>query len=209
MGVDSAMGGDNTAWAVLSDWGLLDLISIKTPDTTVITGKTLALMRQYNIQDKNVLFDAGGGGKVHVDRLRQQGHRKIQLIAFGAAASPEKKRSLSTLEHRKEDDVIRYIYKNRRAEMYGLLSRKLDPNDGGGIAIPAKYEELRRQLAPIPRLEDGEGRLYLPPKHRKDPNSEEETLTEILGCSPDEADAVVLANFGMDKKSQKVKVGAI
>lgn len=208
LGIDTAFGGDASVWVVLSDWGVEELISIQTPDTSVIVGRTLALMKKYGIAAKDVLFDAGGGGAVHADLLRAKGYR-VRAIAFGASATAEKKRGIHTLEQRKEDDIIRYAYKNRRAEMYGLLSRKLDPDDGGGMAIGKEHEELRRQLSPIPRKTDGEGRLYLPPKKKKDKDSTEETMTELIGCSPDEADALVLAIFGLEKKSSRVKVGAI
>ncbi len=208
LGIDTAFGGDNSCWAVISDWGLEELISIKTPDTSVIVGKTLFLMRKYNIKARDVLFDAGGGGAVHADLLRSRGYR-VRAIAFGASATAEKKRGIHTLEQRKEDDIIRYAYKNRRAEMYGMLSRKLDPDDGGGMAISVEHTELRRQLSPIPRETDGEGRLYLPPKKKKAKDSPELTMTELIGCSPDEADALVLAIFGLEKKTSRIKIGAL
>jgi hypothetical protein len=165
-------------------------------------------MHRYSIKAKDVLFDAGGGGAVHADMLRAKGHR-VRAIAFGGSATAEKKRGINTLDQRKVDDVTRYAYKNRRAEMYGMLSRKLDPEDGGGMAISRDYVELRRQLSPVPRLTDGEGRLYLPPKKKKDAQSTETTMTELIGCSPDEADALVLAIFGLEKKTSRVKVGAL
>lgn len=211
LGVDSAAGGDNTVWLVLSEnHGVLEIFSIKTPDTAIIPGKTIAMMRKYNIPAANVLFDYGGGGKQHVDILRRKDAalRKIRCISFGASATPEKKHGMTLLNQRKKDDEIRYAYKNRRAEMYGLASRRLDPNDGGGLPIPEEYEELRRQLAPIPRQDDGEGRLYLPKKQRKNADDLEVTMTELVGCSPDEADAFVLANFGLDKTVSQIVLGA-
>ncbi len=214
LGVDSAMGGDNTAWAVVDTLGLRHLESYKTPDTSVIVGKTVSLMREWNVEPKNVLFDAGGGGKVHAD-LIDKTHPGIRVIAFGAASTQERKRARSTIAQRVDQDEIRYAYVNRRAEMYGILRRRLDPAEatvtGRPIfALPAAMANrprsdggpsLRGQLAPIPYSLDGEGRMVLPPKNKKDPKSTKPTLTELIGCSPDEADAVVLALFGQEVKS--------
>ncbi len=209
LGVDSAQGGDNTAFAVCSDYGLLELISLKTPDTTTITSQTLALMKTYNIKPENVLFDGGGGGKQHVDRLRRQGHHKIQIIMFGSAATPRRRRGMTPFDARSEEEEVRMVFKNRRCEMYGMLRYQLDPGEGGKFAIGAKYQELRRQLAVMPLQYNDEGVMVLPPKNRRDPKDTRTTLTEMLGCSPDEADALVLANFGLVQKSIQRTIGAI
>ena len=199
IGVDPAEGGDNTCWAVCDDDGLIHLHSQKTPDTTVIPRKTLELMISYNVPAENVYFDMGGGGKQHADHLRRNGHQ-VKTVAFGSSATPDKKRGITTLETRKEQDEERYVYKNRRSEMYGLLRLSMDITIGKGFAIPEEYDELIRQLEVIPLLFDGEGRMYLPPKGKKSTDSTEVTLTELIGHSPDEADALVLARFGLTRR---------
>jgi len=113
---------------------------------------------------------------------------------------------MTPLEERKLQDEIRYTYKNRRAEMYGLLRERMGSEDGFGL--PLEYDELRRQLAPMPLLFDGEGRLFLPPKNKRSPTSTEATIRDLIGCSPDEADALVLAVYGLHRKRVRVKVGA-
>jgi hypothetical protein len=40
---------------------------------------------------------------------------------------------------------------------------------------------------------DGEGVIWLPPKNKPDPTSNKESLVDIIGHSPDEADSLVLA----------------
>ncbi len=206
IGCDPAEGGDKTVWSICDKYGVIAIESLSTEDTDTIPGKTLALMHQYTVAAKDVLFDAGGGGKQHADRLRAQGHN-VRAIAFGGSASPEKRRGIHTLEHRKLDDETRYIYKNRRAEMYGLLSMRLDPEAEIPFAIPQKFTELRRQLAPIPKRWTDEGRLILPPKRKPSPDSTIETLIDLIGCSPDEADATVLAVFGLSDRRRRIKVG--
>jgi|TARA_R110002110_G_scaffold145775_8_gene335385 hypothetical protein len=201
IGVDPAEGGDNSAWAVCDMNGLIELISMKTPDTTEIPRKTLELMVRYRVKASGVYFDRGGGGKQHADFLRGQGH-KVNTVAFGEAVTPPKKRGLYTMDKRKEQDEERYVYKNRRAEMYGLLRESMDPVYGSGFTIPREYAELlEKQMRPIPLMYDGEGRMFLPPKRKKSKDSKEVSLTELIGHSPDETDALVLARYGLTKKS--------
>lgn len=213
IGVDSAEGGDNTSWAVVGHSGLIKLISKKTPDTSIITGDTIGLMREYGVDPYNVLFDRGGGGKEHADRLRQQGYN-VRTVAFGETVTPELKRRgvVTQLGQRIVEHEERYVYKNRRAEMYGLLRQRLNPVRAEGVplfAIPRKYSAIRQQLTPIPLQYDGEGRMVLPPKRKADPNSKVVTLIDIIGHSPDEADALVLGVYGLVPKTIKTKAGVI
>ena len=93
--------------------------------------------------------------------------------------------------------------------MFGLLRERLDPDNNTPFAIPEDLRELRRQLAPIPLMYDGEGRLLLPPKNKADKNSNVQTLYDIIGNSPDEADSLVLAYFAMVRKSTVTKARAL
>jgi hypothetical protein len=155
------------------------------------------------------------------------------------------------LRERREVKEEKGAYKNRRAQLYGELSIMCNPDVsrtqgfadhvselGGpvdkfmaikGFAIPPvnrnssieAYAEFRRQLAPIPRWTDAEGRLYLPAKKRKgeeeyqdmftggDNRKKVPTLMDLIGRSPDEADAVALAVHGMIHKSHVVAIGAV
>jgi hypothetical protein len=209
IGVDSAQGGDSTSWAVSDELGLIELRTMKTPNTAVITGITLSMMRQHDVAPENILFDAGGGGKQHADRLRAQGYN-VRVVAFGESATPPRKMGMTTVKQRNLRDEDRYVYKNRRAEMYGMLHLRLEPNELRPVwAIPEEYSNLRSELAPVPLLYDSEGRLYLPPKHKKSPNSQEVTLIDLIGHSPDEADATVLSIYGIEKKASGHVAGAI
>jgi len=228
IGCDPAEGGDSSSWSVVDDDGLIELVSLKTPDTTFITRHTIKLYLQYGVDPSNIWFDRGGGGKQHADRLRdtcmgcfkeksicQCGNfrpHNVKTVSFGEPASEVDrfKKATSRKKSEKVDDhETRTIYKNRRAEMYGIIRELIDPsNDGFGI--PAKYTELRRQLAPIPLMYDGEGKMYLLPKHKSKPDSKELTLFDLLGCSPDEADSFALAVFGlMEASHPKIIVGAV
>jgi hypothetical protein len=207
IGCDPAEGGDRSVWAVVDDLGLIFLLSLKTPDTTVVPARTLALMRDYDVPAERVYMDRGGGGKEHADRLRAMGH-KVNTVAFGESPQLELRRMQHPLGARREMQEEKYAYVNRRAEMYGTLRRLLDPSHPTGFALPREYAELRRQLAPIPLTYDPEGRLMLLPKDKRDKDGKKPTLRELLGCSPDEADALVLAVYGLTAKPKSV-AGAI
>ena len=212
VGVDPAEGGDGTAMAASDEFGLIDLVSKKTPDTSVIPGDALAFALKHGCDPENIVFDAGGGGKQHADQLRKMGYN-VRTMSFGEAATPPDKLKRTfryrSRDKKVDDEETKYIYKNRRAEVYGLMRELIDPiNEGWGI--PPQFTELVRQLSPIPLWYDEEGRLYLPPKSKKPDSAGTDrkiTLKELLGCSPDEADAVALSVFGMTNKTSQVWAG--
>jgi len=102
--------------------------------------------------------------------------------------------------------------------MYHEASLLLDMNSscaGGRVfALPPgeegpQYRELRAQLAVMPRLEDREGRIYLPPKNKRDAKDTVKTLTEMIGHSPDEADSFVLCCHAMLHPARKMVAGVV
>jgi len=203
VGVDPAEGGDKTSMAVIDDKGVIELVSRKTPNTVDVVSEAIAFGRKHGVPPNRWFFDRGGGGKQHADRLRDMGYAGVQTVAFGESILPDVKRWQKTYEpysRRLDQREERYAYVNRRSEMYGMLRELLDPsldwNGGRGFALPREYANLRAELAPIPLTYDSEGRLKLLPKHKEgaDPS---ETLIGLIGHSPDEADAVCLAVWGM------------
>lgn len=212
IGCDPAEGGDKTSMAAVDEFGLIELVSKKTPDTNIIPGELLAFMFKHGVAPENVAIDRGGGGKEHADRIRAMGF-PIRTIAFGESPSIDPRHSKIHPKERLGMKEERAAYKNLRAEMYDTLRNLIDPSlqemDGSpGFAIPAYEKELLRQLRPIPLLHDAEGTKYLLPKNKKSPDSKEKTLTELIGCSPDEADAFVLGIHAMLNKPHRSKVGA-
>ena len=215
MGVDTGEGGDSTVWTVCDERGVIEQVSTKTADTSVIPARTISLMAQYGVEASRVLFDSGGGGKEHVDVLRAKGY-EVKAIAFGSSPTSADEFALFKRmpEHRREIKEDREVYRNRRAEMYGEASRVLrgvHPSGIGaeGFGLPAEYSELHRQLAVMPKLYDEGGKLYLPPKHRPTASYTGSTLVQMLGCSPDEADSFVLAVFGLVWTETQAAVGAM
>jgi hypothetical protein len=229
IGIDPAEGGDKTSMSAVDRLGLIERVSKKTPDTSVITGEAIAFMRKHNVPPDRVAFDRGGGGKEHADRLREQGY-PVRTVAFGESLLMDPKRGITRIEEKKENREERYAYVNRRSQMYGDLRLLLDPahiiatgpkqiigsnvvnvqgkwEQSQGFGIPAEYTTLREELAPIPLRYDGEGRLKLPPKNKRSENSTELTLVELIGHSPDEADSLVLAIHAMLYKVIRSRAG--
>ncbi len=214
MGVDPAEGGDKSSWAVGDLLGVLLVDSLKTPDTTFVPSHTIALMREWNIPPEHVAFDRGGGGKEHADRLRLQGY-PVTTVAFGEAVIPGPRRGVTPMRYRQEEREERYEYTNRRAQMYHEASLMFDPgrlDEAGkpveGYALPARFTELRRQLAVMPKLTDQEGRYYMLPKQNRNQDSTLKTLTQLVGHSPDEADAFVLMVHRMLHKERRLVAGS-
>lgn len=210
IGIDTAEGGDNTVWTVVDRLGVLAQVSKKTHNTAVIKGMTIGLIKEYNVNPEDVLFDRGGGGKEHADYLRMQGY-EVDSVGFGEgpSAPDEFEFGFTMPEERKEMKEERYTYKNKRVQLYHILRQLLNPPDPNTprFAIPPELTELLRQLKPIPVLYDGEGRMYLPPKDKPTENYQGTTIKEMLGCSPDESDSTVLATYAISKPPMPV-VGA-
>lgn len=210
IGCDPGEGSANTSWTIGDPKGFIAQINKKTIDTTIVTEETVRLMREYGVAAENVLFDRGGGGKEHADRLRKDGYN-VRTIGFGEAVTAEKTRGLTTLADRKLQDEERYTYVSRRCEMYHLLSMAINPSKGDPFGIPREMGELRRQLNFFPKVYDKEGRIWLPPKN-KPPGSKDSsiiTLTEMIGRSPDEADSAVMCYYAMAKPSRRSKAGSV
>jgi hypothetical protein len=208
LGVDPGEGVANTSWTVVDDLGIIEQVSMLTPNTSVIVGHTKALAETWHVPAEEIIFDRGGGGKQIADLLRSQGWN-VRTVSFGESPTPEIHRGMTPFGEKKERIELSRTYKTRRAEMYGILRDSLDPSlSPMGFAIPPQYVELRRQLSLIPLLRDGEGCLYLPSKHSK-PGSSVKSLQDIIGRSPDEADSLVLAVYGLRRKVYRPKVGVM
>lgn len=206
IGIDPAEGGDKTTMAVSDERGLIELVGKKTPDTNVIVAEAKAFAIRHNVPPEKICFDRGGGGKGHADRMRADGWA-VRTVAFGESMVPKIRAGGGIVPRREKVELReeRYVYKNRRAQLYGRLRILLDParRDEGlqVFALPAEYTELRRQMALIPLTYDTEGRLYILPKRRRpgvDLTNNTRSLEDLLGCSPDETDAVVLSIYAME-----------
>jgi hypothetical protein len=216
IGIDPGEGIADTAWSIIDRYGIIDLISLPTPDTSIIPNVTLDLMKEYKVPPHMVIFDSGGGGKMHADWLRSWGY-PVRTVGFGQAVTPDvrKDTALVPYKERVEQREDRYTYSNRRAQMYGDLRELLSPSGTAllpnhtGFAIPKHLKELVRQLSKMPLLYDKEGRLRMLSKNKTSTNAGEKTLVELLGCSPDQADSLVLAVHAITRRAFKRKARVI
>lgn len=220
-GADPGEGRADTCLAAVDDLGLLELKELReVGDANRIVAETIAFIEKWKIPPEQFNFDRGGGGRQIADFLRARGY-PVQTIAFGSGVGrpgddADRRRKLQKKRDRGAVGEDRGVWKNRRSQMYGEFSEILDPhnltrgqNSRLPFAIPRQYGELRRQLSPIPRLLDGEGKLYLPSKHKKNPNSTEETMEDLIGRSPDHADAVVLAVHALLHPNRRGMAGVL
>lgn len=209
IGVDVAGGGrDNSVWTLIDRHGVIEQIVENTPNTMTIPGRTIALIRDHKLDASQVAIDVGGLGKGVCDRLWEQGYR-IHAINFGESAG--KKETTQVVPDRETDP--KKAFKNRRAEMYGMLRERMEPpfeDDGEAaravqlagtwepFALPPDAYLLREELGVLPLQYDSEGRLFLPPK---DPGRAKAagfvSIQSLLGRSPDRADSLVLAIFAL------------
>lgn len=133
----------------------------------------------------------------------KQGHVPIAIDWGGgygnAVGDPLKRLNVHVIEvHGNAASVLdSQKYANKRAELYGEAGRRLDPA-GDFRMIPFSLPDnqiLRAELIAPTKIysgHDGE-KYYITPKDRRgsDENYMGKTLREILGRSPDRADAVV------------------
>lgn len=222
MGVDPGEGMANTTWSIGDDVRMRKMVSMKTPDTDHVPHITLDLMQQYNMQPENACMDRGGGGKQHADRinaiLEKRGiYQRIRTVAFGEALALLPRRGLRLIEEKIGHREEHYAYRNRRCQMYAEASALIDPLQGG-YGIPPEelgeaYQRLHHALSVIPRMYDGEGRLDLPPKHRRaGEETKKKTLTEMVGGDAkglDEADAFVLMCHAKMHQSKRAVAGVV
>lgn len=158
MGIDVARFGDDKsvlAFRKGRDARSIPWIKVRSRDTMEIASLAAACIEKFKVDAVHV--DGGGVGAGVVDRLRQMGHRVVD-VQFGAAAD---RTSLDT-------DAARYA--NKRSEMWGYMKAWLEhgavPDDqelendctgllygyrdgrkGSEIMLEAKEHMKRRGLA--------------------------------------------------------------
>lgn len=216
VGVDPA--NDRYSMAAVDEWGLIKLVTEKIGTTTVIPKRIRDFCGDYKCPPGRRGIDLGDG-KPHADACRQMKF-PIRTVAFGGSPSARKRsRGVEALS----DEDARKLYLNLRAQMYHEWRMLMDPSrpiveevvrqaereehperplvepEKHVFAIPGEehgdvYAELIRQMAVVPFLRTNNGRIWMLPKRKvKGENKHEECLESLLGCSPDEMDAVAIA----------------
>lgn len=186
---DPAEGGDDTVWTVVDEFGIIKQVWAKTPDTSVIPGRTAALGKFYDVPPERWVFDRGGGGHEHACVLRREGF-DVMTVPFGGTVTPEPGKAAVAIQDRIHQKEEGYEYFDKRAQLYGELALAIK----NGFAIPAELTELHRQLSKIPKTRDDAGRLKILPKNAP---KNKPSLKRIVGRSPDHLESAAMAVYGM------------
>jgi hypothetical protein len=215
IGCDPAEGDNDTAFSAVDRLGLIERVKEKTPHPHVIPAKLIAFARKHGVPAEKVCIDRGGGGYMIADLMREMGFDGVKTVAFGESLALEPRRGMTRFEEKVENREERYVYVNRRAEMYHTLSTLMDPGLAftSGFSIPREYEELDQEMAPVPLVYDREGRIKMIPKRRQKNNkgkdSDELCLIDLIGHSPDTLDSLVLAVYAMLYAKVRRKAGVV
>jgi hypothetical protein len=206
-GFDPAEGGDNSVGTVIDERGLIEQRAKKTRDTSVIVGDAIAFLREFGVPADKAAFDRGGGGYQHACILRRDGYN-VMTVPFGGSVKLAIKRGHHLIQKRREHEEEQYVYYDLRSMMYWRLRLWLDPDGEFRFALPKEILDrrrldgkasLRQQMEAIPIDWDKEGRLKLRSKNKRT-ETDDKCLTELIGCSPDELDSLVLALHGLVTK---------
>jgi hypothetical protein len=188
--------GDTSVLAVGGRHGIRALHECRFSDTQQTLEWVLETARAYGIDlmlgTVPLAIDWGGGyGNAVGDPLKK---RNVQVIEIHG-------NSTSGLDSNK--------YANKRAELYGEAGRRLDPA-GDFRMIPfglPDNDRLRAELVAPQKIYAGHNgeKYYITPKGRRgsDENYQGKTLREILGRSPDRADAVVYCLHALRDQSRR------
>lgn len=180
--VARSLDGDSTCLAAGGQNGLRGTHKWKYADITFHENEVLRIAREeYGVDLTKgrtpVCVDMDGLGAGLGDNLRR---RNVWVIEFRGNAKSE---------------VDPRIFVNLRAEAYGTLGRRLNPDDrwrGQAWALP-QDEQLRQELCAPEKIYDADAlRFKITPKYTSpDHEGRVVSIKDKLGRSPDTADAVV------------------
>lgn len=170
--------GDETILAAGGIEGCRDLHGWKKSDTTKTIAEVLRVARdEYGIdltQGRHpVAVDMGSIGKAIFDSLTQMG---VQCVEVWSQGAPQ---------------VNREKYANRRAEVYGELSSRMNPEESpqSVFAIPHDVK-LEQELCAHHKLASARGFSVTPKDRHKGMLFNGHTVREHLNRSPDRSDAL-------------------
>jgi len=169
MGIDVARYGDDTTVMVfMQDNEVYDIKAYKHQDTV----KT-AELAEYEATDQRIGYehvgvDVVGLGAGVVDTMTSKG---LRVTEFNSAETPQSEQGY-------------FKFANKRAEAYWLLREDLK-NGNMAINVNIKTGEILKQLTQMRYYTKGD-KIYIESK---------DDIKKRLGRSPDEADALTIANY--------------
>jgi hypothetical protein len=183
-GVDVARaGGDSTIIAHRVGVAITELEPHRREDTMMTTSRIIPLVRRVEEDGEPacwpVVDSAGVGGGV-VDRLREL---KLPVLAYtGAAKTGFRDRSGE------------FGFTNTRSAAYWHMRELLDPTYGAELLLPPNDLMVSDLNTPTWTITTG-----VPPKIKV---LEKDEVTELLGRSPDNGDAVVMAYWAEELRRE-------
>lgn len=177
LSADIAQGGNDTT-TLVARYDYWIGLPEQTPGRDTPTGNEVAGLLISKRRNGCVLIIDMGGGYGGATKMRLKDN-EIDVVGFKGA---------ETSSRRTNDQA--FTFYNNRAEVYWRLREALDPSqDGGAVLALPDDPELVSELT-TPEFKITPRGIQITPK---------EKVVEILGHSPDKADAVVMANFAGPK----------
>ena len=184
IGVDVArFGSDSTVLTGLHGKKWLtrrQLIKASTPETT---GNVIALARELGGVDVIVVDETGIGGGV-VDQLREAKTDQSNTANYELLRNTEIRGVQFGASCEADEDKAKFV--NIKARMFRLLADGLKADDG--LALPQE-DVYTEELPTILYGYDSKGRMFI--------ESKDDYKKRTGRKSPDDADSLALANFGM------------
>jgi hypothetical protein len=188
--IAASADGDCTCLAVGSHLGVKGIHTTQKADTTETVGWVYKIAKEvYGVDLRRqglLVGDAIGVGKGPLDTLASEGVEVLQIYSGG--------RPLFDSDR----------FGNVRAEMYGLLGDRLNPDGENKTPYPLPPDEkLLEELVAPEKIYDTKGKFKLTPKTESkiDQGSgrKTESIKDKIGRSPDRADAVCLMFLGVQQ----------
>lgn len=185
--VARSVDGDKSCLAAGGEAGVNSLAYQQYSDINKLCGWVLSHVReQFRVELSQgrhpITVDCDGLGAGAVDILRAAGAWVIEYHGNGTS------------------EVDPKIYGNTRAEAYGVLGRRLNPDDrwrGRPWAIPDLPELHEELCAPEKEYSADALRFHLTPKNTAPGRENVVSIKKKLGRSPDSGDAVVMLFHGV------------
>ena len=166
MGVDVArFGGDRTVFVIRDDREVLHKEHHTKKDTMWTAGKSLTLMREWDINPWDTFIDDTGLGGGVTDRLHEQELDVVAVIFAAAASDPT-------------------LFANIRAECHWGMRDALNPDRTTyPLMIPKRYEAMAMECTVPHKGYTSKGQIKIEKK---------DDIKKRLGRSPDLGDALAL-----------------
>ncbi len=209
-----AQGDDASALAPARGRRIFAVEEWHEPDLMVTTGKFLKPMRDEESHEDGkaavskafAFVDGIGIGAGVVNRMSEQtqalaGHRascsgcgeriKVESVD-GSESAVGRVMDAGVIKHAKD------IYRNKRAQVWWALREALNPANSDLIAL-TRDDDLTAQLSCIRWRLGSDGRIEVEPKISGTGDMGNWGIKNRLGFSPNKADAVAYANWGMTR----------